>query len=81
MGKEAEKSDVRIRLHRVADQMGDALECLVKDAEVPGQRTVAVDIARGPYLLCDTGHRDLFAVEFAVFVFKKVHLALLLRSE
>ena len=68
--------EIRIALHREANQMRNPRERLVERAEMPYQRLVAIDIKRGAHLLGEPGHSHPLGVEHTVFVLKLVHVFL-----
>ena len=64
---------VGIGLHRVADQVRQAIERLFEDAVMPGQGGGGIDVERGADFLRDLRQGHVFGMEDAVAVEEVVH--------
>src|SRR6185312_5304318 len=69
----AQHRQVRVRLHRVTDDVLVRAERAVEDLEVPLQRRVAVDVDRRAHLGRDLGQRHALAKQLVALVLEVMH--------
>ena len=71
--QEVQHREIRVRLHRVADEVVGAGERVVEGAEPAFERGPRIDVTRRAERAAEFGQRDALGVQFAVDAWKGVH--------